>query len=104
MIYINVDFLESNKLLIADETRINNILGNAAIATKIESKGVTVEVTFSNKKRLDTTAVTYIILLEHITSVQLEELLTHKRTIENEKERSKNNNSSSKIRPRQRSN
>ena len=104
MTYIDIDFLESNKLLIEDKTRIENVLANAKVATKIESKGVTVEITFTNKNKLDTSAVTYIILLERITSVQLEELLTHKRAIENEKGRNKSNNSSSRIRPRQRSN
>ena len=104
MNYITTNFLESSRLLVTDKKRIENILFNAKIATAIASVGVTIEITFTNKKIIDENEVIYILPLTAITSKELQELLIYKRLIEDAKRQHKNSNYSNKVRPRQRAN
>lgn len=95
------NFLDAKKFIIFDPIRIENIIANSELATKVESKDDFIEVIFTNKGKLDGSEVYYNIPLTHLNSDQIYKLLSYKRKSKDER-RWKNGNRSNRISQRSR--
>ncbi len=91
------NFLDTSKITVFESRRIENLLANAKLATLIESKGITIELTFTNKGKLDNSSVCYAIPLTKINADQIYKLLSYKRGNNNERRQRKNGNHSNRV-------